>query len=213
MTQLLWVWALLKSCSPKYFEKNCLCVSTFLLHTLFWLFPLFLHIRSSTIFPVLIIGYDWVIKISQFWDKTTLFFPILSAPVPVPKSRKKSLPSEYGICRTWVMSVTTSRHDLYGANWDVKAQSVNNFKGYKFYYTVEAESWWGESAYNIIQFFFDNYETYTIIFPVYFSSINLLKDCITILRHHAFDWTKLDLCLAFQAFFSSEGYETRETTR
>ena len=91
-----WVWALLKSCSPKYSEKITWSVSTFLLHILFWLFPLFpkfilLLKNKISVFLVQIIGYDGVIKNSQFRDKTTLFFPILSALVPVPKSRKKSL--------------------------------------------------------------------------------------------------------------------------
>ena len=45
---------------------------------------------KTSLFPSIDnLGYDGPMKISQFWDKMTLFFPILSAPVPVPKSRKK----------------------------------------------------------------------------------------------------------------------------
>ena len=52
------VWALLKSCTPKYSEKSSWSVFTFLLHKLFWLFPPFLKF----------------ILLSVYW-KTSLCFP------------------------------------------------------------------------------------------------------------------------------------------
>ena len=64
------------------------------------------HVCKS-VFPVLIIGYDGAMKISQFWDKTMLFFPILSAPgspVVSPVSRFARVSFRPWVVSPWVVS-------------------------------------------------------------------------------------------------------------